>query len=195
MRNLLDRPIAEVIEANIETFKAQCYELYKSPPLGSLVKAGDIPVYGIVIDIATEGLDPSRPIAARGFSATTEQEIYTQNPQLMELLCTKFRAIAVGFSRDNLLIQGYPFEPPRIHAFVHECLSDELSDLSSNPDFIHLLLQHPEVKDEILTASIISISKQTNNREAFLVRAGKTLAIELTGQMSRLNAILRKLKQ
>ena len=195
MSNQLTRSIAEVIEANIESFKAQCYELYKPPHLGSLVKAGNIPVYGIVIDIITEGLDPSRPIVARGFSATTEEEIYTQNPQLMDLLCTKFRAIAVGFSRDNLLIQGYPYEPPKIHAFVHECLPDELSDLSSNPDFIHLLLQHPEVKDEILTATLISISRQITDREKFLVRAGKTLAIELTGQMSRLNAILRKLKQ
>ena len=195
MSNQLGRPIAEVIEANIETFKAQCYELYKPPPLGSLVKAGNMPVYGIVIDIITEGLDPSRPIVARGFSARTEEEIYTQNPQLMELLCTKFRAIAVGYSHDNLLIQGYPYEPPKIHAFVHECLPNELSDLSSNSDFIHLLLQHPEVKDEILTAGLANIAKQTTNRDEFLVRAGKTLAIELTGQMSRLNAILRKLKQ
>ena len=195
MINPVTRPIAEVSEANIETFTSQCYELYRPPPLGSLVKAGNIPVYGIVVNITTEGLDPSRPIVARGSSATTEQEIYTQNPQLMELLCTKFRSIAVGYSHDNILVQGYPFEPPKIHAFVHECLPNELSDLSSNSDFIHLLLQHPEVKDEILTAGLTNIAKQTTNRDEFLMRAGKTLALELTGQMARLNAILRKLKQ
>ena len=181
MINPVTRPIAEVIEANIETFTSQCYELYRPPPLGSLVKAGNIPVYGIVVNITTEGLDPSRPIVARGSSATTEQEIYTQNPQLMELLCTKFRSIAVGYSHDNILVQ--------------ECLPNELSDLSSNSDFIHLLLQQPEVKDEILTAGLANIAKQTANRDEFLMRAGKTLALELTGQMARLNAILRKLKQ
>ena len=51
------------------------------------------------------------------------------------------------------------------------------------------------MKDEILTAGLANIAKQTANRDEFLMRAGKTLALELTGQMARLNAILRKLKQ
>ena len=40
MADLSDR-VGEVIEASTTEFVAQCYELYQSPPLGSLVKTGD----------------------------------------------------------------------------------------------------------------------------------------------------------
>ena len=54
--------VGEVIEASTTEFVAQCYELYQSPPLGSLVKTTDLPVelYGIVYNAATTSLEPGR---------------------------------------------------------------------------------------------------------------------------------------
>ena len=54
--------VGEVIEANTTGFVAQCYELYQSPPLGSLVKTTDLPVelYAVVYSTATTSVDPGR---------------------------------------------------------------------------------------------------------------------------------------
>jgi len=50
----------EIIEASTTEFVAQCYELYQSPPLGSLVKTTDeeVELYGIVYHAATTSIEP-----------------------------------------------------------------------------------------------------------------------------------------
>ena len=59
--------IAEVIEASSAQFTAQSYELYALPPLGSLVRAGEI--YAVVCHAATGGIEPGRrPSRAAGTS-------------------------------------------------------------------------------------------------------------------------------
>ncbi|GAH36138.1 unnamed protein product, partial [marine sediment metagenome] len=61
--------VGEVIEAGTTNFVAQCYELYQSPPLGSLVKTilpleGPVELYGIVYNATTASLESGRrPIA------------------------------------------------------------------------------------------------------------------------------------
>ena len=53
--------VGEVVEASTTEFATQCYELYEAPPLGSLVRCGEEPsVLGVVADIATRSMDPSR---------------------------------------------------------------------------------------------------------------------------------------
>ncbi|MDI6815133.1 MAG: hypothetical protein QMC90_03540, partial [Dehalococcoidales bacterium] len=70
--------VGEVIGASTTDFVAQCYELYQSPPLGSLVKTVDLPVelYGIVYNAATTSLEPGRRPIARGKDEASEEEIY-----------------------------------------------------------------------------------------------------------------------
>ena len=68
--------LGEVVESNTNEFVTQCYELYDSPALGTLVKAGEIEtVYGIVIYSSTSGLDPSRRSVARGQNLETERQV------------------------------------------------------------------------------------------------------------------------
>ncbi|UCD54000.1 MAG: hypothetical protein JSU76_03670, partial [Dehalococcoidia bacterium] len=84
--------VGEVIEASTTDFAAQCYELYQSPPLGSLVKTGDsgVELYGIVYNAATTSLEPGRRPIARGRDETAEEEIYRSSPQLLKLLRSEF---------------------------------------------------------------------------------------------------------
>ncbi len=70
----MEQKIAEVIEASIVEFTAQCYELYEVPPLGALVKTGDI--YGIVANAETTGMEPGRKPIARGKDEATEEAVY-----------------------------------------------------------------------------------------------------------------------
>ena len=88
--------IGEVIEASTGQFVAECYELHTPPPLGSLVKTsdGDIEIYGVVCNAATESIEPNRRPIARGKEEATEEGIYRQNPQLSKLLRTTFDTLS-----------------------------------------------------------------------------------------------------
>src|SRR3989304_1564937 len=93
--------IAEVIEASTAQFTAQCYELYGLPPLGSLVRTGDI--YGIVAGAATTSLEPGRKPIARGKDEASEEAVYESSPQLAKLLRSEFTAAVVGFKDGDKL--------------------------------------------------------------------------------------------
>ena len=134
--------VGEVIEASTTEFVAQCYELYQSPSLGSLVKTTDAPVelYGIVYHATTSSIEPGRRPIARGKDETSEEEIYRSSPQLLKLLRTEFNALVVGHRQEGNLFHYLPPKPARIHSFVYLCLSEEVKEFSHSLDFLSILL-------------------------------------------------------
>ena len=187
--------VGEVIEASTTEFTTQCYDLYTAPPLGSLVRVSDdSAIYGIVSEVATRSLDPSRHPIARGADEDTEEAVYLNNPQLSRLLFTEFRAMVVGH-RDNDEIKQYlPPLPPRIHAFAYVCGGDELRDFSESMEFLPLLLSAPLASTDDVIASFIRLAAGTrDDSDDFVVESGKRLASHLGGQLQRLNTILRRL--
>jgi len=215
--------IGEVVEASTTDFVAQCYELYQLPPLGSLVKTRDLPVelYGIVYQAATTSLEPGRRPIARGKDEPTEEEIYRSNPQLAQLLRSEFSVLVVGHRQDgklyhylppqparmfSVLVVGHrqdgklyhylPPQPARIHAFVYQCPAEEVNEFSQSFDFINILLNThlPISVEEIIAASLRDMGRAHEDPHAFLVAAGKELAMLLGGEFNRLNAILGRIK-
>ena len=65
--------VGEIIQAGTTDFTAQCYELYQSPPLGSLVKTRDseLELYAVVYHATTTRIEPGRPPIARGKGDTS----------------------------------------------------------------------------------------------------------------------------
>ena len=187
--------VGEVVEANSASFVAQCYRLYTAPPLGQLVRAGSPPIFGVVCRIATEPLDPSRPVLARGEDAETEEEVYQENPQIARLLTSRFDALIVGHQTDQGHQQHLPPLPPRVHSFVHACDDHEIVQFATCLDFLRLLVTAagPAMNEEVIGACFSWIITAHPNREEFRVRVGKALATELAGDLPRLNAILRRI--
>src|SRR4030042_34239 len=95
--------VGEVIEASTTGFVAECYELYQSPPLGSLVKTVDsaAELYAVVCAATTTGVEPGRRPIARGRGETAEEDIFRTNPQLVKLLRSEFEVIVVGHQAAN----------------------------------------------------------------------------------------------
>ncbi len=190
--------VGEVIEANTKEFVAQCYQLHEPPPLGSLVKTKDAPgeIYGIVYHAETHSLEPGRHPIARGEEAKEEEEIFRNNPQLAKLLCTDFRALVVGYGEGNKFHHYLPPKPARIHNFVYLCTLDEVRNFTRSLDFLSLLMEANLAvsMDEIVAASLRYFSQAYDDQQAFLVKAGKELALLLSGELKRLNSILRRLK-
>jgi len=197
MAELAER-VGEVIEASTTDFTAQCYELYQSPPLGSLVKTIDGPVeqYGIVYNTTTASIEPGRRPIARGRDESSEEEIYRSSPQLLKLLRTEFNALAVGYREGEKLFHYLPSRPVRIHSFVYQCQAEEIKVFSHSFNFLNILVNThlPVPVEEIVAASLRQIAAVYEDPRQFLVAAGKELAVLLGGEFNRLKAILGNIK-
>ncbi len=186
--------IAEVIAASIVEFTAQCYELYEVPPLGSLVKTGDI--YGIVSNSETTGLEPGRKPIARGKDETSEAAVYESSPQLSKLLKSQFTAVVVGYKREGRIHQHLSPQPARIHGFVYLCPPEEVDEFSKSFTFLNILLNAyaPIPVEELIFATLKQMGHVRDDSRAFFVAAGKELAKLLSSNITRLKNILEKLK-
>ena len=195
--DLMSRRVGEVVESTSTSFVAQCYQLDGSPPLGGLVRTDSPTIYGVVSRIITEPLDSARPVLARGEDASSEEEVLLSNPQLARLLTSRMEVLISGHRQDEALHQYLPPLPPRVHSFLYSCSSEEIVQFTSSLDLLHLLLNSGSLhSDEIVgaclrqTAAVYQASDCLP--EEFLIRAGKTLAVELADDVARLNAILRR---
>ena len=198
MAELADR-VGEVIEASTTDFTAQCYELYQSPPLGSLVKTRDLPLelYGIVYNATTTSIEPGRRPIARGKDEASEEDIYRASPQLLKLLRSQFSALVVGHRQGDKLYHYLPPKPARIHSFVYLCSPEEVKEFSQSFDFLNMLINAhlPVSTDELIAACLRQMSQVYEDRHTFLVAAGKELAILLSGQFNQLKAILGRIRE
>ncbi len=197
--------VGEVVESASHRFQAQCYQLYQAPPLGSLVSVGgqgearDVSprVYGVLTGIDTQGLEPGRPVIARGAEAQREEDIYRENPQLEHLLCTRFEAVVVGYESADAFFHHLPPEPPRIHAFVHSCTPRQILEFTHSPGFLDLLMASgggsQAVSDEVVASCLRLASVHHPDPRSFLVGSGKILALLLASEPPRVNAMLRRL--
>jgi hypothetical protein len=186
--------VGEVIAANSSGFVAQCYQLYCAPAIGQFVRAGSPAIYGIVCQVRTEPLDPSRPVLARGENAETEEEIYRDNPQISRLLTSRFETLIVGYQAEEVFCQHLPPLPPRVHSFVHLCSLDEVSLFAESLDFLRLLVRAgATASDEVIGACVIAAAATSADSQELMIRAGRVLATELSGDLPRINAILRRI--
>ena len=190
--------VGEVIDASTTDFVAQCYELYQSPPLGSLVKTGDsgMELYGIVYHATTTSLEPGRRPIARGKDETSEEAIYKSSPQLLKLLKSEFGAVVVGHREGDSWHHYLPPKPARIHSFVYLCPTPEMKEFSQSFQFLNILLNTrlPVSPEELTAACLRQMSQAHEDPHAFLVRAGKELAVSLGGNLNQLKAILERIK-
>ena len=199
MKMAEEQRVGEVIEASTTGFVAQCYELYQSPPLGSLVKTRDesVELYGIVYNATTASFESGRRPIARGKDEASEEAIYQSSPQLSKLLRSEFEVLVVGHRQNDKLYHYLPPKPARIHGFVYLCPPGEVKEFSQSLGFLNILVNtHLPVSTEELTAACLrQMSQVYEDRHAFLVEAGKELAILLGGQLNQLKAILERIKQ
>lgn len=196
--------IGEIIESSTARFVAQSYQVNSAPPLGSLVRAqqegGGITVYGVVTNVETTPLDPSRRPVARGRDAASLADIIRDHPQLMELFRTSFDVAVVGHQRGDDVYQHLPPLPPEVHQLVFQCSNDEVAAFSRDLGFLPLLLtQHGGPGTEEVLAAFLRRAADAQaaggaGRQAFQVQAGKRLVPLLRGESVRLATILAKLR-
>lgn len=186
--------LGEVVETSTTGFVAQCYELYGAPPLGALVKSGGpYPAYGVVHQVDTQGIDPTRRPVARGQDEATEEDVYRSNPQLAHLLRTDFQAVVVGHMVEGEIRYHLPPTPPPIYAFVHLCSTEEVQLFTANPAFLRpLATSSITALEEVVAACLRYTAPMQEDTEKFLTGVGKQLAGFFPGDFRRVETILQR---
>lgn len=198
MNGSMNNKIAEAIEASTTSLTAQCYELYDLPPLGSLVKMGDksAELYAIVCEATTAGIDPGRRPIARGRDAASEEEVYQASPQLAQLLRSEFKALVVGHRQGGQIRHYLPPQPAKVHGFVYLCTPEEVKEFSQSFGFLNIIINASSTvpSEELVAACLRQMGQAHEDGRAFLVAAGKELAMSLSGRFDQLKTILQKIK-
>jgi len=191
--------VGEVIEAGTTGFTAQCYQLYRLPPLGSLVKTRneELELYAVVCNATTTSLEPGRKPIARGKDEDSEEGIYNSSPQLEKLLKSEFSALVVGHRTDDRINHYLPPVPARIHSFVYICPDEEVKEFSKSLGFLSILLNSSQSlpQDELVAACLRHMGSVQDDSHSFLVAAGKYLSSLLGGDYNQLKSILERIKQ
>jgi len=191
--SLMARRVGEVVESTSTSFVAQCYQREGAPALGGLVRTDSPDIYGVVGRVTTEPLDSARPVLARGEDADSEEDVIRDNPQLARLLTSRFEVYIAGHVEDAVIRQYLPPRPPRVHSFVYSCSPEEVSRFTVRLDLLRLLLNSgaPHA-DEIVGACIRQAAPSHEQPTEFLAHACRSLAVELSADVARLNSILRR---
>ena len=202
---MVRRRIGEVVESSSHRFASQCYRLYDAPPLGGLVRTesrntdGEAAsgLYAVVSGVTTAPLEQGRTVLPRGEAEESEDDLYRSHPQLARLMSTRFEAVIVGHDAGSTVRQYLPDHPPRVHAFVFTASDEDAARFAVSVDFLPLLVNTSGYgggqMDEVVAACVRGLSVRLPDPEGFRVRAGKALANQLSGDLPRLDSLLKRL--
>jgi hypothetical protein len=190
--------IGEIIESNTTSFVAGAYQLLHAPPFGALVRAegrDGCAAYGLVYNIETTSREMSGRAIVRGREGMYDGDIYLENPDLEAVLQTEFRALIVGYCDGPTIRQHLPAYPPPIHYSVYLCDDDELRHFTEQLQFCRTVLNAPDVpQEELLAATLRQAAVAQPDPHAFLVTAGRSLAVLLREEHARLLAIVERMR-
>ena len=188
-----DVEIGEVIGSSNTEFIAESALLHDSPPFGSFIKIQSREtIYAVVFNAYTHSLEPNRLAIAYHRS---EQELRDEQPQIFELLKTKFEAVIIGYESDGVIRHHLPPQPPRLHSFVYACQPIEVRRLTSQFKFFRFLLGVEKApRDELIAGAIRAANIVRKGERAFLVQAGKELLRLIGDDYEMLASILQRIQ-
>jgi hypothetical protein len=188
--------VGRIIRSSTTRFAVGCRVLRPQVPVfGSLVKvrALDDEVYGLIHDVRMEDDPYVRQIAVLRDVAPEMIEDQRRNRQVP----IEVSVLVVGHRHGETVYHRLPPQPPLSLDVIHTCTSDELVTFTQRFGYFRLVLDsHDLPTDELLAANLryAAEARDTAGR-GFLVDAGRELARLLAMDLSRLDAILRRIRQ
>ena len=109
---------------------------------------------------------------------------------------TEFSALVIGYRENEKLYRYLPPKPARIHSFIYQSPHEEVREFGQSLDFLNILINThlPVPADELIAACLRQMSQAYEDPRAFLMSAGKELAILLSGDFNQLKAILGRIR-
>jgi hypothetical protein len=166
------------------------------PEFGTLVKVtrpnGDV-IYGLIYDVRIEDDAFVRQLVA---AAVNDPEIIEDQRQKRQVP-VEVSVLAVGHGRDLEVYHRLPPQPPGALDDVLMCNAAEVVRFTARHDWLRLVLAAPDAPAEQLIAAALrraAVARPPDQRDAYLIGAGRELARLLADDLLRLDGILRQLR-
>jgi hypothetical protein len=166
------------------------------PEFGALVKVvrsnGDI-IYGLIHDVRIEDDAFVRQLVAAAVNAPEIIEDQRQKRQVP----VEVSVLAVGHGRDLDVYQRLPPQPPGALDDVLICNHAEIVRFTQRHDWLRLVLAAQDAPAEELIAAALrsaAAARPPDQRDPYLIGAGRELARLLADDLLRLDGILRQLR-
>jgi len=194
--------VGRVLRASSRGFAIGCRVMQPEIPVfGSFVRAEGLApgsaIYGLIYDVGVE----DDPFVRQFISADPPEEVVRdqrENRQVPIEVSVLAVGVRRGFGSNGENIRHcLPAQPPVTLDWLYQCTDEEVRAFTARFDYFRLVLEAREVPaDELLAASLraAAAARLENERETFLVEAGRELARLLAGDPVRLEGLLRRLR-
>ncbi|MCX7683341.1 MAG: hypothetical protein N2508_15475 [Anaerolineae bacterium] len=196
MRNLNLR-VGRVLRASTRGFTIGCAVMQPDiPAFGSFVRAdGTAPrsaIYGLIYDVSVE----DDPFVRQFISANPPEEVVRDQRENRQVPI-EVSVLAVGCADGEHIRHCLPAQPPVTLDWLYQCDEAEVRAFTARFDYFRLVLEAREAPaDELLAASLrfAAAARPEEERERFLIGAGRELSRLLSGDPLRLEGLLRRLR-
>ena len=192
--------VGRVLRAGTRGFAIGCAVMQPDiPAFGSFVRAEGLApgsgIYGLIYDVSVE----DDPFVRRFIGADPPEEVVRDQRENRQVPI-EVSVLAVGCSDSDskdTIHHRLPAQPPVTLDWLYQCSDEEIRTFTARFDYFRLVLDAREVPaDELLAASLRAAKdvRPEDERDAFLVAAGRELARLLAGDPVRLEGLLRRLQ-
>ena len=194
--------VGRVLRAGTRGFAIGCAVMQPDiPAFGSFVRADGLrpgsAIYGLIYDVSVE----DDPFVRQFISADPPEEVVRDQRENRQVPI-EVSVLAVGTGQDlggdgARIYHCLPAQPPVTLDWLYQCTDEEVRAFTARFDYFRLVLDAREVPaDELLAASLraAAAARPEDERETFLVEAGRELARLLAGDPVRLEGLLRRLR-
>ena len=200
----LDQPTGRVLESSTVRFTIGCRQPLagpesRVPEFGALVRTSDrhsIIIYGLVCNVTIEDDAFVRQLVAAGVE---EQQMIEDQRQRRQVPIIADILIA-GFADGRRIRHRIPPRPPAPLDEIYLCEHEEVWQFTQTNDWLRTVLTSmaaPEVPiDQLLGAALrlAAEARPADQRELYLIEAGRDLARLMGHDLTRLDGMLRHLQ-
>lgn len=197
MTNKWDEPIGHVLRASTAGFSAGARVTeVEGPAFGMVVRAQPRTdsreiVYGLLYDIHIDDDPLVRQLVLA--DAVSEETIRDQRHH--RIVPLEMSVLAIGYrAYDGTIRHALPPRPPLSLDPVYLCTPVEVREITSRFDYFRVVLGASQVPSEQLLAANLLIAAQMlpeHEQYRFLVEAGREAARLLSGDLARLDYLLK----
>jgi len=191
-----DQVIGRVLRSSTAGFSAGArVNMIEEPTFGMLVKAhprdsGRDEVYGLLYNIHID----DDPLVRQMVLADNVSDEMIRDHRTHRIVPVEMSVLSIGYRAfDGLIRHSFPPRPPMSLDPVVLCTADEIAEVMRRFDFFPMIFNAQVPSEQLLAASLL-LAAQTlpeNQQYTYLVEAGREAARLLSGDMNRLDNMLR----
>ncbi len=199
----MDQPtiVGRVLRSSTTSFTIGCRQLISEqdqriPEFGALVRAaggGDNLVYGLIYNVTIEDDAFVRQLVAAGVESPEIIEDQRQKRQVPVVV----DVLVAGSGRGLEIYHRLPAQPPSTLDQIYLCTAAEMVRFTERHDWLRTVLGSVEAPaDQLLIAALRNAAhaRPPDQRDAYLISAGRELAKLLALELTRLDGILRGMR-